>query len=132
MKNLNESSTAIFQKIIAIAKQNEEHYTKIQNNQSFMALSVERVECLTIGEIWSFCHYGEQNGDLMRDPEVTFLVYPNQFVFPLSFRNDYLGINRESVFFEDGKPTRFLKREYNDLRRFCHSWLKNIKHQQFS
>lgn len=42
----------------------------------------------------SVAHYSEQNGDAMRDPEITFLVLPTSdgpVWCPLTFENNYLG-----------------------------------------
>jgi hypothetical protein len=42
----------------------------------------------------SVAHYAEQNGDAMRDPEITFLVVPSEqgtTWTPLTFENSYLG-----------------------------------------
>lgn len=43
----------------------------------------------------SLCHYREQNGDLMRDPDMVFLLYDlpdGAAAEPISFRNDYLAM----------------------------------------
>ena len=51
----------------------------------------------------SVAHYGEQNGDAMRDPEITFLVAPSAggtTWTPLTFENSYMGcyqVDRKSV-----------------------------------
>lgn len=128
MKALSTQAARIFEHLVSLAP---DGHAKICNNDSFMAVSIERIQALTIGEMWSVCHYSEQNGDLMRDPEVTFLVYPNQMIYPTYFRNDYAGIEYDVVLLEDGKPAKFYSRRYDDLRQFCNQWMKNIKQQQF-
>ena len=68
----------------------------------------------------SICHYGEQNGDLMRDPEVVFKVQGHE-VLPLSFRNDYAGVS--TIVDND------LKRK--DLRKFLNDWASTIFQQGY-
>ena len=42
----------------------------------FMPLSVEDIgQSADANRLISICHYGEQNGDLMRDPDMVFEVY---------------------------------------------------------
>lgn len=89
-------------------------------NDPWMPLSVE---CWKEGPdkwIVSLCHYGEQNGDLMRDPEVCFRVSEGHAV-PCSFRNDYAG-------FDEIIP---LGKRSVGLDQFCDKWFKNIKEQGF-
>ncbi|MBS0155196.1 MAG: hypothetical protein JSS38_11410, partial [Nitrospira sp.] len=62
----------------------------------YLPLSVEEIGCSGDGyRLVSLCHYGEQNGDLMRDPDIVFLFHnvpDGMAAEPVSFRNDYLGI----------------------------------------
>jgi len=62
----------------------------------YMPLSVEEIGSSGDGDrLVSLCHYGEQNGDLMRDPDIVFLfrnVSDGAPAEPVSFPNDYLGI----------------------------------------
>ncbi len=62
----------------------------------YMSLSVEEIGSSEDGHrLVSLCHYGEQNGDLMRDPDIVFLFHnlpDGAAAEPVSFRNDYLGI----------------------------------------
>ncbi len=65
----------------------------------YMPLSVEEIGSSGDGyRLVSLCHYGEQNGDLMRDPDVLFLFHnlpDGMAAEPVAFRNDYLGIVQE-------------------------------------
>ena len=38
-------------------------------------------------------HYGEQNGDLMRDPEMCFEIRDGE-LDPYFYRNDYVGVEQ--------------------------------------
>jgi hypothetical protein len=65
----------------------------------------------------SVAHYGEQNGDLMRDPEMIFEAEEfgeEMNLVPFYWRNDYVGIEQYSAFTEDGKTllNAKLKREH--------------------
>ena len=83
----------------------------------------------------SVAHYAEQNGDAMRDPEITFLVVPSAegtTWTPLTFENSYLGayqvlaeVNRE------GLITIKQSRAMHDLRDFANQWDRNLKEQGF-
>ena len=79
----------------------------------------------------SVCHYGEQNGDAMRDPEMCFQVAPDCLKMdPYYFRNDYVGVERESRFVRDG---RVMVRPgwARDDRNFARTWNRNIREQGF-
>lgn len=123
MKHLCKTSAEIFFRIISLGQ------SKIVNNENYMPLSVECIQETFYGKVYSLAHYYEQNGDLMRDPEMTFLV-AKDMVFPLSYRQDGLGIDRESVFFENGKPTKYIKRMQSDQTSFANGWMRNIAEQQ--
>ncbi len=76
-----------------------------------MQLSIEEIGIDGEGHrLVSLCHYGEQNGDLMRDPDIVFMLQdiPNGSIAePVSFRNDYLGLNQEVYRYDEhGKRTR--------------------------
>jgi hypothetical protein len=94
-------------------------------NPPFMRLVVERVSENQI----SLCHYGEQNGDLMRDPEVV-LVIEGSEAKPVYFRNDYAGVEhatQEGLFGDvPVKPQR-----QKDLDVFVSMWLRNLRDQGF-
>ncbi|MGC9329863.1 MAG: DUF6908 domain-containing protein [Candidatus Hinthialibacter sp.] len=133
MKALNVKSTQIFESLYQLAK--EDGHIRIDNNPSFMPVSVEIIQITDIGDVVSVAHYGEQNGDLMSDPEMTFLRTPKGNVVPMSYCNHYLGVYRESVRIteriEDGKQ----QVTYNPVRQaehaqFANKWMRNIKEQQ--
>jgi hypothetical protein len=88
-----------------------------------MAVQVEKINSL-----YSVAHYYKQNGDLMADPEMTFVVF-DDLVFPASFTQHNLGIYEESMTWANGgwtlDPT--LQKQHAD---FANQWFKNIKNQQ--
>lgn len=80
-------------------------------------------------------HYGELNGDLMRDPEMVFIKAPvSGDYFPSYFRNDYIGCERLGVVSAEQIEGRtffnFNSREQADEASFANTWMRNIRHQQ--
>ena len=102
----------------------------------YMPLSVEDIGQSAEGNrLISICHYGEQNGDLMRDPDMVFEIHiyasPNM-AEPLSFRNDYMGLMQKIYHYDDsGKKTHVNARLKQDLKSFAHTWFNNLKNQGF-
>lgn len=79
--------------------------------------------------VYSITHYGEQNGDAMRDPDMEFSVdFQSGEVYPLTFQNDYMGVYQE-VYSADGK--RYHPGLLRDLESFLATWTRNIVQQGF-
>jgi hypothetical protein len=102
----------------------------------YMPLSVEDIGQSADGNrLISICHYGEQNGDLMRDPDMVFEVYASPApatAEPLSFRNDYMGLMQEVYRYDDdGKKTAVNPKLKQDLKSFGRTWFQNLKDQGF-
>ena len=109
------------------------------DNPSYMRLVIEGIGCSPDGrQLVSVAHYYEQNGDLMRDPEMVFLVDLEHAKFkgqdgwfPVSFQQDGgFALYQEALIF-DG--SRVLKRPklFKDLKSFARTWNKNIGEQGF-
>lgn len=84
----------------------------------------------------SICHYGKQNGDPMRDPEMIFSLTiwddGSTFAEPTYFRNDYVGLEQEVyICDENGKRTHVRTSLKRELKSFARTWFKNIKDQGF-
>ncbi|HLI77428.1 MAG TPA: hypothetical protein VKV02_10825 [Acidobacteriaceae bacterium] len=73
-------------------------------NPPYMALVIEATdESGPCGlPALSLCHYGEQNGDAMRDPEMCFELEPDGELSPYYYRNDYVGVEQWSRYIQDG------------------------------
>jgi hypothetical protein len=108
-------------------------YLKIEN-LPYMALVVEAAPepgPLNLPAI-SVAHYGEQNGDLMRDPEMCFEVDVRKggHLSAFYFRNDYLGVEQWSRFVRD---TQYIV--HAELHRqheaFARLWDRNLRNQSF-
>ena len=110
-------------------------YLKIEN-PPYMALVIEATpEPGPTGlPAISIAHYGEQNGDLMRDPEMCFeLVNSPQGELSLSsfyFRNDYLGIEQYSRYASE-QDCIVLSDLYGEHEQFARMWDRNIHAQGF-
>ena len=137
MKSLNSKATQIIQKLYGSMsdpkyRQDEDgNYAKIQNSPALMPVVVEKVGHLKgYGEIISIAHYGEQNGDLMADPDMTFTIVRGEY-YPISFKNDYVGIYQEVFSYnEDGSPEAIDIKLQSDLTTFANQWMNSIQEQQ--
>lgn len=101
-------------------------------HEPYMALVIE-----AIGESGparlpaiSVCHYGEQNGDLMRDPEMCFEVH-DKTLDPFYFRNDYLGIEQRSRSIERGLLHHHITLHHQH-RQFAMHWTRTCDSRAFS
>jgi hypothetical protein len=115
----------------------QRNYLHIEN-PPFMRLVIEVVGTLFPNgtcEV-SVAHYGTQNGDSMRDPEITFLVTPNsegewQWK-PLTFLNDYVGVYQVASEYDNFAHLRVRDAKLvRELEEFAEMWDRNIKHQGF-
>ena len=102
----------------------------------YMPLSVEDIGQSTDGHrLIAISHYGEQQGDLMRDPEMIVEIHTSaspDMADPLSFRNDDMGLMQEVYRYDDsGKKTHVNTRLKQELTPFAKIWLKNLKDQGF-
>ncbi len=102
----------------------------------YMPLSVEDIgQSAESNRLFAICHYGEQNGDLMRDPEMVFEIHTDaspDMAEPLSFRNDYMGTMQEGYRYgDDGRKTHVNARLKQDLKFFARTWFNHLKDQGF-
>jgi hypothetical protein len=110
-------------------------YLKIEN-PPYMAIVIEATpEPGPTGlPAISIAHYGEQNGDLMRDPEMCFeLSKPPLCGLSLSsfyFRNDYLGVEQYSRY-RDGENYVFRPDLHEQHEQFARQWDRNLRSQGF-
>ena len=104
---------------------------KIDNTEgTFMTVHVEYVTECSLGVIYSIAHYYEQNGDLMRDPDMEFIKGGDGEYYPISFWQDAPIIRDEPVTWKDGEIKAFDPKRQAELATFGNTWMKNIKEQQ--
>ena len=83
----------------------------------------------------SVAHYGEQNSDPMRDPEMLFEVVPDEGgqpqLWPFYFRNDYVGVEQWSRYTAEGGELICLPKRTRELEEFAKIWDRNLTEQGF-
>ena len=102
-------------------------------NQPYLALTVENIGPGPRGlPALSICHYGEQNGDLMRDPEMCFEMQIEDgkvtAFHPYYYRNDYVGMEQEVMDVNTGHTNQRILREQTE---FAKVWSRNLEEQGF-
>ncbi len=108
-------------------------YLKLDNNSAFMPVVVEHIGDNPYGALISVAHYGKQNGDPMRDPDVVLLhARDNGSYYPVSYRNDYVPVFKEAVRFTGPRQEiiRCRQRMQTDFASFVNRWMKAIYEQQ--
>lgn len=103
---------------------------------AYMPLSVEEIGVSQDGHrLVSLCQYGEQNGDLMRDCDLVFMVSDlpdGAAAEPMSFRNDYLGIVQDVYRYDEtGRRTHVVPSLKDDLKEFAQAWFATLGEQGF-
>ena len=143
MKTLNQNSTAIFCCLMEMMNGNE--HLNI-NNEPFMPLTIEKIgeDIITPMGVccaYSLCHYYEQQGDLVQDPEMCFLIWFDRTehteeltkvtIAPFMFQHGNLGIYQESIEFSNQIMGKIHTEMQADHAEFADIWLDNIKLQGF-
>ena len=112
----------LYQKLAVFASpilEGEAYYMKLKS-EGFEDLVLEAIG----GDEYSIAHYYRQNGDAMRDPEITFTIDKQTgSIHPTSFLQDDIGLFYET---NSVPPSRV-----RDLKDFMSQWFANIKHQGF-
>ena len=104
---------------------------KIDNtNGTFMPVHIERLNKCKLGQIFSIAHYFEQNGDLMRDPDMEFIKGGDGEYYPISFWQDSPLIRDEPATWKDGEIVAYSAKRQASLVTFANTWMRNIKEQQ--
>ncbi len=108
-------------------------YLRIEN-PPYIALVIEAIdESGPMGlPALSVAHYGEQNGDLMCDPEMCFELglAGGAHLDPFYWRNDYVAIERSSRFITDGHYA-YHTEIHRQHEEFAELWDKNLQLQGF-
>jgi hypothetical protein len=109
-------------------------HIKIEN-EPWMNLVIEDTQELGPNglPVISVAHYGEQNGDLMCDPEMLFEMEKSAtevMLTPFYWRNDYAGIEQYSVYKVEGQVIVNAKLRLDQLA-FARTWDANLRAQGF-
>jgi hypothetical protein len=102
----------------------------------FMRLVIEHIGVGPRGyDMVSVAHYGEQNGDAMRDPEVMFEVAPDakggMTWHPVAIQQDYIGSYEQCVFEDEQGSVMIRPALVRDISAFARIWDRNLKAQGF-
>jgi len=103
-------------------------------NPPYMALVIEAIERGPLGlPGLSVAHYGEQNGDLMRDPEMCFELglAGGAHLSAFYYRNDYAGVEQWSRNIVRGNYVHLIAL-HEQHQRFAKSWDNNLRLQGFA
>jgi len=113
-----------------LLKERKHSHFKLKS-EGFMDLTVE---VFPEGEdmVLSVCHYYEQNGDLCRDPEITYKLVnqTEELVWEdaTTITQDPVGVYREVYKTVDGKNFVNTKLK-TELQDFTQMWVKNLESQ---
>lgn len=106
------------------------HHREIDNAPgTFMAVHIEHTGDCSMGPMFSVAHYYEQNGDLMKDPDMVFIRADGE-IYPIEFQQDPVICQRAVQWDGRGKISGFNLKLQRDLARFTAKWMHNIRHQQ--
>ena len=130
MKAINQRAKKVMDVLTGYIDGANDH-KKIDNTESaFMPVHVEHVNKCSLGQIFSIAHYYEQNGDMMRDPDMEFIKGGDGEYYPISFWQDAPIIRDEPVTWKDGEMVGYNEKRQAGLVTFANMWMKNIKEQQ--
>jgi hypothetical protein len=121
---LDARAAEVMTKLWKLAREND-CYCTLNNNGFFMALTIEIVDT----HIISICHYGECEGDLMRDPEMVFIKQEEGF-YAVYYRNDWVEKEEYSGWIYNGKVICRDEKLQKRHTEFASDWLITIKDQQ--
>ena len=114
-----------FAKLFPEIASREYRYLSMEAGEAMMPLHLEWIDT----DVIAVSHTYTQNGDLMRDPEMTFRVDREKGTMePLTFRQDGSIQIYQEVYPEPGK---WIPKLHRDLNTFAQQWLKNISEQGY-
>ena len=134
-RKLDEKTEAIFRAAIARIPEGETSCQIGADDGAYMPLHVEKIGTILHGNpdapirstLYSFAHYFEQNGDLMRDPDICIEDNGPGGLRPTSFRNDALGIDQEVYAHNSaGYVIGIREKLLHELCQFCKTWGENL------
>lgn len=124
---LGKRARKTFDRIVERLGEND--HIKINNDENFMPLYVERRRSIQHGEEISLAHYYKQNGDLVSDPYMVFIIYKNSNEVSPMFMEQGGHLFSQGIIEKEGRLFADPKR-VRDMISFSNMWLKNLKFQQ--
>ncbi len=125
MKTLDRKAAEILRALLALQT------TIIDNTKGvYMPVHIEIIDRTDKYTHISLAHYGRQNGDAMRDPEMIIALHKeSQQFISYYYRNDYMGMEQYSIRWTD-KGLLLNRHLQADHTTFANQWLRNIAMQQ--
>jgi hypothetical protein len=131
MKKVNSAARTILDRLTEGLTHVEDHRTIDNAPGSFMAVHLELIGRTVAGPLFSVAHYYEQNGDLMKDPDMVFLRGQDGEYYPVEFQQDNIAFYQRAIEFDDkGKISRYSPAIQADMAEFANTWMMNILMQQ--
>lgn len=125
MEKLDDKATEILEKLLDLRIG-----TIDRSDGAYMPVHIEIIGRTEYCDFISLAHYGELNGDSMRDPEMIFALHRKSRRFiPCYYRNDYMGVEQYSIRRTDD-GILLNRRLQADHTAFANQWLRNIAAQQ--
>lgn len=81
------------------------------------------------GCVLAISHTFEQNGDLMKDPEIVFFRAAESHWHALDCTQHPLGLYTECATLNEGKIETFRPRSMRSVTGLANLWMKNLRHQ---
>ena len=130
MKAINIRAKKVMDKLTENIDGANDHKVIDNAKGTFMPVHVEYVGKCDLGEVFSLTHYYEQNGDLMRDPDMEFIKGGDGEYYPISFWQDAPLKRDEAVEWKDSKVSGIRPKLQAKLVTFANTWMKNVVIQQ--
>lgn len=125
MKTLDRKASEILRGLLALQTAKVD-----RSDGAYMPVRIEIIDRTENYTHISLAHYGRQNGDLMRDPEMIFVLHKeSQQFIPYYYRNDYMGVEQYSIRWTD-EGILLNRRLQAEHTTFANQWLRNISLQQ--
>lgn len=114
----------------------EERQFTFHAGESIMPLSIEYLHDSFQGmPIYSMMHYYTQNGDMMRDPDITFAVdREGGRILPLTYQQDGCPFTKYGTLYQEvfPAPGQYVPGYLSSIDTFLRTWTQNIIDQGFS
>ena len=130
MKAISKQAKKVMDVLTGYIDGASDHKTIDNTEGTFMPVHVEHVKKCNLGQVFSIAHYYEQNGDLMRDPDMEFIQGGDGEYYPISFWQDAPTIRDEPAKWIDGDIVSYNAPRQAALVTFANMWMRNIKEQQ--
>ena len=135
MKNTRHATTnyKLLLPLLRIVDETERRHHRFESS-GYMPLSLEYLEYSDYKgrPVYGMMHWTTQNGDLMRDPDMTFAVDAEAgTIHPMTYQNDFIGVYQEVYKTNAAGQLLYSARLRTELDDFLWHWLKNIHEQGY-